>query len=317
MTAAPISISGPASLVEAVPYLLGFTPADSLVLVGLRERHVTVTARLDLDGLSGQQISNVLDVLATKGGSTAAVALTYGPVADTSAVAAAAESVGITITEHLRVHDGRYWSMTCPIEGCCPAEGTPIPVPSIVAAEFVAMGHAPAASRDQLAAQLDPSGDGDRLLQLLADAQQRLDADLAAGFGSVRASAETRTVLLAAGDDSAAADLSWSDEQLARIAAALTHYSVRDAVWMAVDAGRLDGRDLFAHLARQLPATHRAPALFLFAWKTWRTGNGALASIALDRVLEVDPDYTAAQLLRTALARGIDPRQMPALRLPA
>lgn len=111
--------------------------------------------------------------------------------------------------------------------------------------------------------------------------------------------------------------MAWSDEQSARLAVALTHHAVRDAVWLAIEDGRVDGRDLFAHLARQLPASHQAPALFLFAWKTWRTGNGALASIALDRVLEVDPDYTAAQLLRTALARGIDPRQMPALHLPA
>lgn len=35
MNASPLTITGPADLVEAVPYLLGFTPTDSLVIVGL------------------------------------------------------------------------------------------------------------------------------------------------------------------------------------------------------------------------------------------------------------------------------------------
>ena len=52
MTAAPISLTGPDSIVEAVPYLLGFTPTDSLVLVGLQGTSLTVTARIDLDTLT-------------------------------------------------------------------------------------------------------------------------------------------------------------------------------------------------------------------------------------------------------------------------
>ena len=41
-------ISGPAELLQAVPYLLGFHPADSLVLVGLHGGRLVVTARMDL-----------------------------------------------------------------------------------------------------------------------------------------------------------------------------------------------------------------------------------------------------------------------------
>ena len=316
MSAATFTLTGPASVIEAVPYLLGFTPTDSLVLVGLRKRSVTVTARLDLDGLTDREVTDVLRVLATEGESTAAVAITYAAHAEAGPLARAAASVGITIAEHLRVHAGRYWSLTCPVEGCCPADGTPVPVPAAVAAEFVARGHAPARSRADLGAQLDPTGDPDRLLPLLAREQERLAADLAGDVtgerARSRAAADSRLVCAAA----RCKDLNWTDEQIARLAVALTSYAGRDAAWLAIDAGRMDGRHLFAHLARQLPASHRAPALFLFAWKTWRDGNGALASIALDRVFDADPDYTAARLLRTALDRGIDPRRMPKLQLP-
>lgn len=309
MTAAPISITGPASLIEAVPYLLGFTPTDSLVLVGLREQHITVTARMDLDGLTDQQITEVLHVLATKGESTAAVAISYAAHADPGRVSAAAANVGITITEHLRVHAGRYWSLTCPIEGCCPADGTPVPGPGAAAAEFVVRGQAPAASRNDLAGQLDPVGDPHRFRPLLAQAQQRLDADLAEDQAVTRITSNKRGLFAAA----RRTPPSWTDAETARFAVALTCYAVRDAAWLAIDHGRLDGRDLFAHMARQLPASHRAPALFLFAWKTWRTGNGALASIAVERVLAADPDYAAAQLLQAALTKAIDPRRMPKL----
>ena len=55
---------------------------------------------------------------------------------------------------------------------------------------------------------------------------------------------------------------------------------------MAIDGGRLDAQDLMLHLARTLPAPNRAAPLFLFAWKSWRNGNGALAGIAAERALQ-------------------------------
>ena len=49
-----IRVTSPADLIEAVPYLLGFHPTESLVVVGFDDsagsgRQVAVTARLDLD----------------------------------------------------------------------------------------------------------------------------------------------------------------------------------------------------------------------------------------------------------------------------
>ena len=48
-TPEPQRISGPAELLQAIPYLLGFHPRRSLVLVGLAGSQLVVTARLDLD----------------------------------------------------------------------------------------------------------------------------------------------------------------------------------------------------------------------------------------------------------------------------
>ncbi len=304
MNAAPLTLTGPAALVEAVPYLLGFTPTDSLVIVGLAANTVAVTARVDLDGLTPQQITTLAYTLRDKADATAIIALTYGPTADPEPVAAAARAAGLQLAEHLRVADGRYWSLTCPTEDCCPPEGHSIPQPGAVAAEFVLQGHAPLASRDDLATALQPDG----------DQGQRLTAELE------RARAELADALVTANNTMLEADRRpgrrWTDEETVCLGVALSHCPFRDAVWMAIEDGSLDGRELFAHLARTLPAGQRAPALFLFAWKTWRLGDGALASIAVDRALEDDPDHTAARLLEAALTTAIDPRRMPHLELP-
>ena len=43
-----LRVRGPGDLAQAIPYLLGFHPEQSLVLVGLDRHMVTVTARFDL-----------------------------------------------------------------------------------------------------------------------------------------------------------------------------------------------------------------------------------------------------------------------------
>jgi hypothetical protein len=73
---------------------------------------------------------------------------------------------------------------------------------------------------------------------------------------------------------------------------------------------------LWRELGRRLPSPYDAPALFLFGWSAWRAGDGASAGIAADRAVASDPDYSAADLLRAAISSGVDPRQMPRLRMP-
>ena len=104
---------------------------------------------------------------------------------------------------------------------------------------------------------------------------------------------------------------------LYRYTGSLWSYSVRDAVWFAVDDGRLPGIALWVNLARRLPSPYDAAPLFIAAWSTYRDGNGALAGIAAELALKSDPGYSAADLLLAALARGLDPRTLPKLRLPA
>jgi hypothetical protein len=108
-----------------------------------------------------------------------------------------------------------------------------------------------------------------------------------------------------------------TDREAARSGVALQSHQVRDAIWMALDDGRLEGIELCVYLARRLPSPQNAAPLFLAARCAWREGNGALAGIAAEYLLTSDPGYSAADLLLAALARGIDPRTLPRLRVAA
>ncbi len=70
-----LQVRGPADLLAAVPYLLGFHPHESLVIIGLADNRVIVTARLDLTDVTHLTGSRLLaDTLeAIKRGDTTSV----------------------------------------------------------------------------------------------------------------------------------------------------------------------------------------------------------------------------------------------------
>src|SRR4051812_41996426 len=70
-------ISGPIELLEAVPYLLGFHPQRSLVLVGLKSQRLVVTARLDLADARRPEIVEHTLKTCTDGGATSVVCVGY------------------------------------------------------------------------------------------------------------------------------------------------------------------------------------------------------------------------------------------------
>ena len=63
----------------------------------------------------------------------------------------------LDLIETVLVSDGRWWSLQCDEESCCPRTGRPLPVHGTTAAEAgaVAAGMTFAASRDEVACQLE------------------------------------------------------------------------------------------------------------------------------------------------------------------
>lgn len=332
--AAAHRIAGPGELLQAVPYLLGFRPHESLVLIGLAHGELVVTARLDLaDAEASCAVEETIATL-SRGGAREIIAAVYDegaapcviagritlPWSEVVAfVADVTSTLGCDLVDVLLVAGQRWWSYLCGAPECCPPHGRELPTqPSAFATAATVAGVVALPDRATLAASLDPLPSTERaeLIPAIAAAE---NASVAAVLDA-RASRHERSVkraMFAAARASAAPR--WAgipDRGVARFGAALVEGPIRDAVWMAVDDQRLDGRALWRELARRLPSPYDAAPLFLFGWAAWRAGDGALARIAAERVVDTDPGYSPADMLLAALTHGVDPRRMPKLRLP-
>ncbi|MGH8960648.1 MAG: DUF4192 domain-containing protein [Jatrophihabitantaceae bacterium] len=321
-------ISGPADLLQAVPYLLGFHPSDSLVLIGLADGHLVVTVRLDLVDLAEPRVlAEAIDAM-HRGGTEELVGAVYDdcptswplPWAGVArTLSNECDRTGCNLSDVLRVSGARWWSYECSSPECCAPEGNELPdapSPFVAAATYAGLVALP--DRDSVSAQFEPLPAERRaaLEPLIGEHEHAAVRAVLEGHGERWDRSVKRALFAAARAADRSAPDALSDDDAARFAVALSAIGMRDSVWMAIDDGRLDGRALWRDLARRLPSPYDATPLFLFGWASWRAGNGALAGMAAQRAIDSDPTYSAADLLLAALARGLDPRQLPRLRLP-
>lgn len=324
-----LRISGPADLLQAVPYLLGFHPQTSLVLIGLAEGHLVVTSRLDVDDVAEEGLLRHAVRGMVNGGAETVVAAIYdersvpgrdglpwrGLAGDLGECCAAA---GALLGDVLLVCAGRWWSLQCDSPSCCPPDGQPLPgSPSAFVAAATYAGMVALPDRASMEALLAPAPQGEReALRPLITEAEGVAVQATAGGTARRWERLGRRELLAAARAADRGDLELDERTAARLGVALRRTAVRDALWSAADTDRIDGRELWRALARRLPAPYDAAPLFLFGWGSWRHGNGALANVACDRAIASDPRYSAADLLLAALAHAVDPRRVPRMQAP-
>jgi hypothetical protein len=171
-----VRLRGPHDVVSAVPYLVGFTPRRSLVLVSLRgpRRRWGLTARVDLpddgsDACVGPVVERLVAYVRTDC-PREVVALVYDDLSWPAAqsawqglVTAIGRSVvagDVGLKEAVYVGPERFWSFTCRDHRCCPPQGSPLAstVSTPAAAAFVADGRAPVPARADLERRLAPRG---------------------------------------------------------------------------------------------------------------------------------------------------------------
>jgi hypothetical protein len=327
-TASLERLRGPAEVAQAIPYLLGFHPQESLVLVGLARRELMVTARIDLADAEVMLADTIASMV--RGGSEEILAVIYDDAAAAEigapftpmpfgelalAVVDRVEAARCEFVDMMLVGRGRWWSYLCREPACCPPDGRPIPAaPSPFAAAATVAGVVALPSRSALAAQLAPAPGREALLPALRAAEHRAVGAIATGDAERRERSAKRAIFAAARATQGPVHEPLGQEELVRYAVGLRSIAVRDAVWIAIDNHRLDGRELWRELATRAPEPFDAAPLFLFAWRSWRAGDGALARIAAEDAVASDPAYSAADLLLAALSTGTNPRQVPRLR---
>jgi Domain of unknown function (DUF4192) len=315
-----LKVSSPADLIAAVPYLIGFHPADSVVVVAVRDRRVVFAARHDLPEPSGPDDEMRADAahlaaLVARQGVTGATVLGYGEATRVTPtvlrVSHALRQVDVAILDELRITGGRYWSYLCADPGCCAPEGRPCPADSVIAAEATYQGAVALPDRAALVAQVAPVAgtERDAMAAATTAARQRL-AGLVDGE---RQDAARRLVCRAGRTAVREAERRYRsgrrlrDDELAWLGVLLMHVAVRDYAWERTgeEAWRVT---FWTDVVRRVdPAYMPAPACLL-SFAAWGIGHGALARVAVDRALEQDPLYPMATLLAELLTLGVHPR---------
>lgn len=357
----PIRLRGPADILAALPFQLGYHPNNAVVVIALADRAIGLVQRIDLppDEHVDEAVAALLPALGREQ-PDAVLLVGYEsreaaslPVLD--ALDDACGELEITVLDRLVVRGGRWFAPDC-TTGCCPAEGAPLPEPAETpaVADFVAMEVAPLRDREALGAQVTPDRVRCREVQEALDSAAREDRRQGAGRSLVdvdgRAEAVRRLRSLAGWavvcDTSASRPPleGLAPDEVAELALSLRDLALRDGLiaWLcpgslpldALDEDLVDqlqtclpprvwhstppsreaavaGRRLQARLAqlcRMVPDEQAAPVLTVLANLTWWLGDGALTRVALERALDVEPDYRLARLLDRMVDLAIRPR---------
>ena len=315
------TLTSPHDLLAAIPFLIGYHPQDSLVLVALKDEAVGMAMRVDMPvGVSAEGY----DLLAShflRDGADGAFIVAYveaGAVDPENVLintSAALVRAGIDIKESLIVRNNRFRSMICSDLTCCPPEGSAIPDlgSSRIAAEHVIAGHPM------------PFENVDGLVQSIAAVASSFESVWADEVQAFWVSSDSEEIQELQRDGATAIiDLvgeyregrGAEDRELAaRVIGRLSDIQVRDfALGSHTDESADHYWAMWRDLLRIAPRGFVAPIACLFAAMAYERGEGALAHKGLDRGLGDDDQYSLAHLLRRVFTAGWPPQSFSAMR---
>jgi hypothetical protein len=187
----PIRLRGPADVLTALPYQLGYHPHDCLVAMALHERRVGLVARIDLPASDHPEELQAVAASASaplhRERPDSVLLIGYesargqsDPLVDE--VSSCLAAAGLTVADRLVVRQGRWYSRDCGEQDCCPEDGTPLPDPSQTpaVADFVALGLAPLPERAALTRLVAPD---ERVCRRVATALRHRASPRGAAFG--------------------------------------------------------------------------------------------------------------------------------------
>ncbi|MDO8731064.1 MAG: DUF4192 domain-containing protein [Actinomycetota bacterium] len=315
---APV-LRSPHHLLAAVPFLLGFRPQASVVVVWIRSGVIALTQRVDWPvQASHEELATWAEAVVRPARhvcAQGAVILGYPPSHIDAVDSQGAlplvwlgKAIKARETEVLDVllvlEDG--WKQVHLESGSVAEEISlfNIQVLAEVSDDFMFSGWSFAASRDDVCAEFEPQPGA--ALALVEDLEQ-----LAEEIRSLESAElelwrdEVIRLLLNCCESGVVA----SADRL-RLANGLRDIRVRDSVLWHL-AHQLDPNTSFLAvraLIRCLPEGQRAPAATVGAICAWLTGDGVRATAALDIAAHEEPEYGLARLVSTALANGLPPR---------
>lgn len=322
-----LRLTDPGSIAAAVPVIAGYRPAQSLVVMSLRapRRRLGLTMRADLEACVEDDgfLDYAVDAI-VRDRAVAAVLVVFsedGEVAEelpwrdlVTATADALTGHGVDVMEQLCVRRDRWFSYAC-LRSCCPREGTPMPRgTSPLEAQAVLEGKVVLPDREALAATLAVAPPDSLVARLRTERLLAMHEALDEVRGTTSWEEHCAQVvqafrgLMEGPAPGSHAGRVAHDDLLLPMIVTLVDRDVRDAVLASITDEELpDAIELLSMLVRaSVPPWTVAPATMV-AWCSWRRGGGALANIAADLALSLDPGCRLASQVSLALRYAIRP----------
>jgi hypothetical protein len=298
----------PTDLVAIVPVVLGFHPRDSVVLLTFGTPGAAFHARVDLPvGVAEQEevAETLVGAVAANSVGRVAVVLYTDDVelahSQFDLLLGRLLERGVEVIDVLRVDDGHWHSL--------PEDGSPGTPYDLGAHPFTAQGvfegHVVHRDRAELADTLVGTDEEDavevalaatRFADLVGSAREtgilRTEARWAQRFIRSQLTGRARVQAVDAG----------------RLLVLASLVPTRDVAWAEITrASSGDHVELWRGLVRRAPRHLLPGACSLLAFAAWQHGDGALAWCAIDRCLDVDPDYSMAHCVAQILTGAVPP----------
>lgn len=309
---------GAVELVAALPYLLGFHPADSVALVGTSATEdapvVEFTVRVDLPPVRAapevaRELAEVLRAQGCDGSLLVVVGGGAGPGPEppradlVDAVAGACAGVGAPAWARIWVAEvaaGVPWRCYCPL-GC--SGDLPDPESSPVAVAAVLAGKVTYADRAELERKVAPA-EASVLRRRAGLLRRRAISPAATG-------PEALAVVADWIDRAADGCPELTDDDVVRLCLVLRDPVLRDATFgFAVGARARAAERLWSALVGAAPDPDAAEAAVLLAHSALARGDGVLAGMALARAQRARPGHRLSGMIQSALAAGCRPDQL-------
>lgn len=316
------TVKTPADLVSAVPFLVGYHPENSLVVISVKDDALEMAMRVDLP--EANATAGSFDLLAShlkREHAEMALIVAYSDDREANErvlneMANACTRAEILVKEALEVRANRYRSVICEDETCCPVNGNEMPdfKNSRIAAEQVAEGKVlPFENSEGLVASLSSNelatdkDFGDLVKSIINAENPENKGQFTNEFQRKGAEALEQMKLLFSFDSEI------SNELKAQVIAGVQDIQVRDYALGLFNECEL-GKNFYLSLFKSAPQEFAHPLASLASAYAYESGEGALAQRLLDKAIEADPEYSLARLLRRVFSSGWSPSGFAQLR---
>lgn len=300
-----VQVTSPAELAEIVPYLVGFTPEESLVVLVAREGRVLVSARADLaDVTLPGYAEQLLDAMWRR----------Y-PDAGGSLIAYTSDrEAGWQLIERCVAHRPEAGQLRLVVDGdrwMLPSgESATIDRYGRLAAEATVHGLNRRNSRADLAATFATATPSASLVEVIDATLPRLPA-----ADDVQAAVTRMHELIQAN----LSDIIGTATAV-ELAVLTRHPDAHDVAWLSITNATAEQHlRLWRQVANHVPDVLARGPLYLAGLAAWASGDGASANVAIDKALDLAPGgrHSTDRLLNALVNTVTPPAAWAALRADA